>query len=48
MRADWNDIDIDGIIDQTVWVCEYNTSFVNQMCKLAFLLFIYVYSFIVI
>lgn len=34
MRYDWEHFDFDGILDQTLWICECDTSDVRNICKL--------------
>lgn len=33
MRKDWEHFDFDGLLDQTLWVCDCNISEVRHICK---------------
>lgn len=34
MRKDWEQLDFDGLLDQTLWVCDCNTTDIRHICKL--------------
>lgn len=33
MCHDWNNFDVDGILDQTLWVCDCDTHQIKHICK---------------
>lgn len=39
MCHDWNNFDVDGILDQTLWVCDCDTQQIRHICKYFFFFF---------
>ena len=33
MRQDWDRFDVDGILDQTLWICDCDANEVRAICK---------------
>lgn len=33
MRRDWEVFDFDGLLDQTLWVCDCNVTEIRHICK---------------